>query len=580
MTENKWTSLKVCAFVGGFLILLVGVGMAPRPASVASQRLSQDEYGPAFYVLPPGIKPINSVRPSKFRHARRSYAWRRHGGKLQLVQFSTQIQHIVVILMENRTPDNLFAGYYSTQYPPDPTGTTFGQALDLANPAGTPTLVPNHLSAAFDPLHGYQSAFQPEAAGLPGPTPLCAGGTCTTSPPGTTLSINSYVPTSDVTNYVNLIEQWAYGSHVMQSNEGPSFESHQYAIAGQSGAIHESHPLTTPTPYGMVENPAKNGTEDDASDPDPDAINGGGSCATVDTMGNNTRHVQQIDMSQPYPEPHSHTTAPCNEYKTVLDEMQTWGGTPYYLDWQYVAENPTIIWSGPMAVTHLWQYYSETPGPVPTWQQPFAADPDALQFVADRATPSPGATYAPTHRSLAALTYLTPCKYESDHPEFQNFNDGPDWLDYVINSIGESPDWANTAIIVTWDDWGGWYDHFQPTPAPSPAPTYSPVFPFHPSPNAYHQTRDPYEWGFRVPFIVISPYVVSRGYVSTKTRSQGAILNFIESSFSLDTLGTDDKANGSDDLSDFFDMVLPLKTFSPLPTSYSPPPVGTCNAAP
>jgi phospholipase C len=50
-----------------------------------------------------------------------------------------------------------------------------------------------------------------------------------------------------------------------------------------------------------------------------------------------------------------------------------------------------------------------------------------------------------------------------------------------VNAIGNSAHWSNTAIIITWDDWGGWYDHVAP------------------------KIVNAYEYGFRVPLIVISP---------------------------------------------------------------------------
>lgn len=65
---------------------------------------------------------------------------------------------------------------------------------------------------------------------------------------------------------------------------------------------------------------------------------------------------------------------------------------------------------------------------------------------------------------------------------------------------------------------------------------------------------DPYEWGFRVPVLVISPYVKFAGYVSHTPRSQSAILNLIETLFTLPSLGVDDKANGSDNMMDMFNF--------------------------
>jgi phospholipase C len=104
----------------------------------------------------------------------------------------------------------------------------------------------------------------------------------------------------------------------------------------------------------------------------------------------------------------------------------------------------------------------------------------------------------------------------------------------VVNAIGNSQYWNDTAIFITLDDWGGWYDHVKP-------PQY----------NAY-------ELGFRVPLIVVSPYA-RPGYVSHVQHEFGSILKFIEGTFALGSLGyTDARA---DDLSDCFDFTQAPLTF-------------------
>jgi hypothetical protein len=170
-------------------------------------------------------------------------------------------------------------------------------------------------------------------------------------------------------------------------------------------------------------------------------------------------------------------------------------------------------------------------------------------------------------RPFAALTYITPCFSASDHPNTDGEPDiGPAWLGTVINAIGNSSYWSSTAIIVTWDDWGGWYDH-----VPFQESLYNPFG---------TGINDPYEWGFRVPLMVISPWVSGRdgnlsGYVShglngtlaiPVPRSQGAILQFIENVFDLPSLGTNDSANPPGDaLLDMFNF-----STSPSPLPFTP----------
>jgi phospholipase C len=97
----------------------------------------------------------------------------------------------------------------------------------------------------------------------------------------------------------------------------------------------------------------------------------------------------------------------------------------------------------------------------------------------------------------------------------------------IVNAIGTSKYWKDTAIFITWDDWGGWYDHVAP-------PIYN-----------------SYEYGFRVPLIVVSPWARSH-YVSHETHDFGSILRFIEQTFELPSLGFADLR--ADDLSDCFDF--------------------------
>ncbi len=62
---------------------------------------------------------------------------------------------------------------------------------------------------------------------------------------------------------------------------------------------------------------------------------------------------------------------------------------------------------------------------------------------------------------LAQVSWVIPDGTHSDHAE-SNDGSGPSWVASIVNAIGNSPYWANTAIIITWDDWGGWYDHVAP----------------------------------------------------------------------------------------------------------------------
>src|SRR4029077_7244718 len=109
----------------------------------------------------------------------------------------------------------------------------------------------------------------------------------------------------------------------------------------------------------------------------------------------------------------------------------------------------------------------------------------------------------------------------------------------VVNAIGNGPNWNSTAIFITWDDWGGWYDHVAP------------------------QKLDNLGLGFRVPLIVVSPYS-KHGYVSHVQHEFGSIVKFTEETFGLPSLGQTDVR--ADDLSHFFDFTQSPAPYVPVPT--------------
>jgi phospholipase C len=139
--------------------------------------------------------------------------------------------------------------------------------------------------------------------------------------------------------------------------------------------------------------------------------------------------------------------------------------------------------------------------------------------------------------SLPSVSWVIPTIADSDHPG-SGCNTGPRWVTKVVNAIGTSRYWNTTAIILLWDDWGGWYDN-----VPPPQVNYTSL-------------------GFRVPMIVISPYAKT-GYVSHTPYQFGSVLKFMEQKFGLGSLGTTDAtANSMVDIFDFSQAPLQFKAAS------------------
>lgn len=121
---------------------------------------------------------------------------------------------------------------------------------------------------------------------------------------------------------------------------------------------------------------------------------------------------------------------------------------------------------------------------------------------------------------LPAVSWITPTQPLSEHPPAR-VSAGQSYVTGLINAIMQSPDWDSTAIFLTWDDWGGFYDHVTPP------------------------TVDQAGYGLRVPSLVISPYA-RKGYVDHQTLSFDAFAKFIEDDF-LGGQRLDPKTDGRPD---------------------------------
>ncbi|MBV8197219.1 MAG: hypothetical protein JO263_03720, partial [Candidatus Eremiobacteraeota bacterium] len=151
---------------------------------------------------------------------------------------------------------------------------------------------------------------------------------------------------------------------------------------------------------------------------------------------------------------------------------------------------------------------------------------------------------------LPAVSWVIPRLGNSDHPAAGGTDKGPSWVAGVVNAIGESPYWSSTAIIVVWDDWGGFYDHVRP---PLPFDHWGGL-------------------GFRVPMLIVSPYAREAtpskpGYISHTQYEFGSILRFVEDNWNLGRLGTTDSRAAS--ISDCFDFTQSPRAFVQVPTLYS-----------
>jgi phospholipase C len=107
--------------------------------------------------------------------------------------------------------------------------------------------------------------------------------------------------------------------------------------------------------------------------------------------------------------------------------------------------------------------------------------------------------------ALPSVAWIIPSSADSEHPP-ASVHQGQAYVTALVNAAMKSPDWDSTAIFLTWDEWGGFYDHLVPPRVDR---------------NGY---------GIRVPLIVISPYAKA-GYIDHQVLSSDAFLKFIEDDF-------------------------------------------------
>jgi phospholipase C len=428
------------------------------------------------------------------------------------------IQHVVLIIQENRTPDNLFQGLCIPPYGnTSACGSGQGQ-YDIAqqglNSKGqTVTLAPIGLGTGSTPPQVFSLDNSHAGFVLMYDKGKMDGADITGCVPVADCPANAqfmYVVPSDVAPYLTLAQQYTFADRMFQTNEGPSFPAHQFLFAGTSA------PSLPGTEYGSYFA---------AEDPSSGSLSG-----CVATAGTTAALISPLGV-----ELHP-GLFPCYDHPALSDLLDPKGVT-----WRYYAPSAGSGWTAPDALENLCQV--ETINNVPTCTGP--------DWVNNVVIPEKQILTDVADGKLQQVSWVVPDGAFSDHAGL-NDGSGPSWVASVVNAIGNSPYWANTAIFITWDDWGGWYDHVAPKIVDDGVSWGS-----------------GYTYGFRVPLIVVSPYAKA-GYVTHVNHDFGSIIRFIETTYGLSSLGYADAY--ADDLSDCFDMTQSPITFetidAPLSSDY------------
>ncbi len=405
------------------------------------------------------------------------------GGPLKRSTASNYIQHVVVVIQENRSFENFFAGFPGANAP------TFGYALHSNKRVKvnlhqttfqTNPNLPHNWEAAITGWHkGKMDGFH--------------------TGPGNNYAAYAYVEPSQVSTYWAMAQQYVLADAMFPTEFGGSFTAHLTAVAGTDNMDPNHAQVNYPT-HSPNDCDSPPGTKSSLVDQNRNVGRGNG----------------------PFP---------CfTQFNTMANVLDAGG-----VSWKYYVTKlfKAGIWSPYEAISYT-RYGSD-------WNTDIIAPENKIL----KDIPN---------GKLASVTWVTPNHNNSDHPGAHS-DTGPAWVASIVNAVGESSFWNSTAIVVIWDDWGGWFD------------------------NAAPPQLDMRGLAMRVPCLIISPYAKqgtsSTGYVSHTQYEFGSVLKFIEQVYNLPAIGpasqgySDSRANSIMDSFDFTQQPRPFTPFgSKYPESY------------
>ncbi|MBV8532005.1 MAG: hypothetical protein JO104_11875 [Candidatus Eremiobacteraeota bacterium] len=382
---------------------------------------------------------------------------------------STPIQHIVLMIQENRTFNDFFAGFpgatsSKTGYERVKNGKTYKREqiplteVDLNNDKDLTHLYAAYMTAYRDGhMDGFNLIRSLASGKHEGKAPY------------------QYVNPSDLQPYWTMASEYALADEMFQTQGSGSFTAHQELIRG--------------------------GTELDSSDsliddPTTSAAWGCDSPQGALTSLITTSLKYRRDKG---PFPCSNDFPSSQGYETLADLLDAHSVSWKYYTPQFQKGTDSALWN---AFDVIWRVRNGAEwGTNVTWPQ--------TNIFNDI-----------SNGTLPAMSWVIPDADNSDHPGM-HADTGPSWVASVVNAIGGSSYWNSTAIIVVWDDWGGFYDPVPPPPLDNQGGP-----------------------GFRVGMIVVSPYTPQgascAGQVAHTVYEFGSIVRFIEDTWDLGRLGTTD----------------------------------------
>ncbi len=378
---------------------------------------------------------------------------------------TSKIQHIIVVILENRSFDNLF--HFLDHSRADVGDFGFDH---LGNKV---MLKPESFTETSDYSHDYTDFVTEFNGGANNGWDLNSQKT------GDPLYQYSYLPQSEVQPYLDITSEFATSDRFFHGITAPTFPSHV-----EIGAS---------TTFGVFGNPSV-------------GIPWGCDAAAGTTT------VSLDPTGKPIPGPF-----PCFTGQSIYDLLDRKGVT-----WRYYSEPEGKSISGNLVIPAAFRstrFGSD-------WNKNIAADDKEINAALTSGT------------GLPQVSYVIPDSSSTDHPGFTSL--GPTYVANLVNNLGASSYYNNTLMIVTWDDWGGCFDHVVPKKRP-----------------------DGSQLSYRKPVLLVGGYV-KHNYISHVETEDASINKTIEEVFNLGSLGAHDVfAAPFDDALDFTQTPPAFKPINP-----------------